>query len=198
MIGIVIVSHSAKLAEGVVELARNMGGADLLIQAAGGMDVEDSVLGTDPVRILKAIEQVYSEDGVLVLMDLGSAILSSEMALEMLSEEKRGKVVLCEAPIVEGAIAAAIQARVGGSLQQVISEARSALMPKSTHLNIVAPDTNRPQMTTSQKNRLTIQLPVTNTLGLHARPAARFVQTAGRFPQETFLVSNLTDRKSVV
>ena len=198
MIGIVIVSHSAKLAEGVVELARNMGGADLLIQAAGGMDVEDSVLGTDPVRILKAIEQVYSEDGVLVLMDLGSAILSSEMALEMLSEEKRAKIVLCEAPIVEGAIAAAIQARVGGSLQQVISEARSALLPKSTHLNIGAPDTNRPQTNTSQKNRLTIQLSVTNTLGLHARPAARFVQTAGKFPQETVLVSNLTTKNGPV
>ena len=90
MIGIVIVSHSAKLAEGVLELARNMGGADLSIQAAGGMNVEDAILGTDPIRILEAIEQVYSEDGVLVLMDLGSAILSSEMALEMLPEEKRG------------------------------------------------------------------------------------------------------------
>ena len=108
MIGIVIVSHSAKLAEGVLELARNMGGADLSIQAAGGMNVEDAILGTDPIRILEAIEQVYSEDGVLVLMDLGSAILSSEMALEMLPEEKRGKIFLCEAPIVEGAIAAAV------------------------------------------------------------------------------------------
>ena len=108
MIGIVIVSHSAKLAEGVVELARNMGGAELAIQAAGGLPVDDATLGTDPMLILNAIEQVYSEEGVLVLMDLGSAILSSEMALELLSEEKRAKIFLCEAPIVEGAIAAAV------------------------------------------------------------------------------------------
>ena len=193
MIGIVIVSHSAKLAEGVVELARNMGGADLPIQAAGGMSMEDATLGTDPIRILKAIEQVYSEDGVLVLMDLGSAILSSEMALEMLPEEKRSRVFLCEAPIVEGAIAAAVQARIGSSIQQVMSEARSALTPKANHLSPVASLTvDRSQVINSHENRLVIQLPVKNTLGLHARPAARFVQTAGKFPQETILVRNLT------
>ena len=193
VIGIVIVSHSAKLAEGVVELARNMGGADAPIQAAGGMSMDDATLGTDPIRILKAIEQVYSEDGVLVLMDLGSAILSSEMALEMLPEEKRSKVFLCEAPIVEGAIAAAVQARIGGSIQQVISEARSALTPKAHHLSPVeSPAEDQPQASSSHENRLVIQLPVKNTLGLHARPAARFVQTAGKFSQETILVKNLT------
>jgi len=198
VIGIVIVSHSAKLAEGVLELARNMGGADLSIQAAGGMNVEDAILGTDPIRILEAIEQVYSEDGVLVLMDLGSAILSSEMALEMLPEEKRGKIFLCEAPIVEGAIAAAVQARIGGSIQQVISEARGALIPKSAQLNIMAPETNLSQVTVSHENRLVIQLTVKNTLGLHARPAARFVQTAGKFPQAAILVSNLTTKNGPV
>jgi len=198
VIGIVIVSHSAKLAEGVLELARNMGGADLSIQAAGGMNVEDAILGTDPIRILEAIEQVYSEDGVLVLMDLGSAILSSEMALEMLPEEKRGKIFLCEAPIVEGAIAAAVQARIGGSIQQVISEARGALIPKSAQLNIMAPETNLSQVTVSHENRIVIQLTIKNTLGLHARPAARFVQTAGKFPQAAILVSNLTTKNGPV
>ena len=192
MIGIVIVSHSAKLAEGVVELARNMGGAEVSIQAAGGMSMDDTTLGTDPIRILKAIEQVYSDDGVIVLMDLGSAILSSEMALEMLPEQKRSKIYLCEAPIVEGAIAAAVQARIGGSIEQVISEARNALMPKSTQLNTVSPQANPSQATLSQENRLVIQLTVRNSLGLHARPAARFVQTAGKFPHENILVSNLT------
>jgi phosphocarrier protein FPr len=199
VIGIVIVSHSTKLAEGVVELARNMGGAEIAIQAAGGLTTEDGALGTDPMLILNAIEQVYSEDGVLVLMDLGSAILSSEMALEMLPEEKRGKVVLCEAPIVEGAIAAAVQARIGGSIQQVLSEARGALMPKYTHLNIVVPEISQTQASSvSNENLLSIQLTVKNKLGLHARPAARFVQTAGKFPQETILVSNLTTKTGQV
>jgi len=199
VIGIVIVSHSAKLAEGVVELARNMGGAELAIQAAGGLTTDDTTLGTDPILILNAIEHVYSEDGVIVLMDLGSAILSSEMALELLPEEKRSKIFLCEAPIVEGAIAAAVQARIGGSIQQVINEARGALMPKSTHLNIGVPEISQTQAASaSHENHLSIQLTVKNTLGLHARPAARFVQAAGKFPQETILVSNLTTKKESV
>ena len=198
MIGIVIVSHSTKLAEGVVELARNMGGADLSIQAAGGLTTEDGALGTDPMLILNAIEQVYSEDGVLVLMDLGSAILSSEMALEMLPEEKRSNVVLCEAPIVEGAVAAAVQARIGGSIQQVINEARGALTPKSTHLNVIVPEISQTHENASDKNHLAIQLTVKNSLGLHARPAARFVQTAGQFPKETILISNLTTKTGQV
>jgi phosphocarrier protein FPr len=194
----VIVSHSAKLAEGVVELALNMGGADLLIQAAGGLSARDATLGTDPTLILRAIERVYSDDGVLVLMDLGSAVLSSEMALEMLPEEKRGKVVLCEAPIVEGAIAAAVQARIGSSIQQVISEARGALGPKTMQLGAFAPETGQPDDMEAPENRLELQLTVRNVLGLHARPAARFVQTAGRYPLETVLVRNLTTQRGPV
>src|ERR1043166_192076 len=198
VIGIVIVSHSAKLAEGVVELARNMGGADLSIQGAGGLNADAAALGTDPLFILNAIENVYSEDGVLVLMDLGSAILSAEMALDMLPEEKRGHVILCEAPIVEGAVAAAVQARIGSSIQQVIAETRGALLPKATHLNTVVPETSPSQMSASDENRVAIQLTVKNALGLHARPAARFVQTAGKFSQESILVGNLTLKKEPV
>lgn len=192
MIGIVIVSHSAKLAEGVLELARNMGGADISIQAAGGMNTEDNVLGTDPMLILSAIEKVYSDDGVLVLMDLGSALLSSEMALEMLSDEKRAKVILCEAPLVEGAIAAAVQARIGSSIQQVIAEARSSLAPKAMHLKTVDTALIQPHAIDSSENILELELIVKNALGLHARPAARFVQTAGKFPHENILITNLT------
>src|SRR4051794_9986502 len=103
MIGIVIVSHSAKIAEGVVDLARSMVGADFPVVAAGGLDLPD-VLGTDALRILSAIESVYSDDGVLVLMDLGSALLSAETALDFLSAEIRPNVILCAAPLVEGAL----------------------------------------------------------------------------------------------
>jgi phosphocarrier protein FPr len=120
------------------------------------------------------------------------------MALEMLPEEKRSQIFLCEAPIVEGAIAAAVQARIGGSIEQVISEARSALAPKSAHLSIVSPQSNPSPATLSQENRLVLHLTVKNSLGLHARPAARFVQTAGKFPHENILVSNLTTQNGPV
>ena len=109
MVGIVVVSHSAALADGVVELARQMGGDELRLEAAGGL--EDGSIGTDAERVRAAIERAMSDDGVLVLMDLGSALMSAEMAVELL--EADGRVELSEAPLVEGAVAAAVSARGG-------------------------------------------------------------------------------------
>src|SRR5690606_27838685 len=84
LVGIVVVSHSAKLADGVVELARQMGSGDIALAAAGGIDDPESPIGTDAFAIKEAIESVWSDDGVLVLMDLGSAIMNAETALEFL------------------------------------------------------------------------------------------------------------------
>ncbi|MGB8215121.1 MAG: phosphoenolpyruvate--protein phosphotransferase [Anaerolineales bacterium] len=196
-----IVSHSAKLAEGVVELARNMGGADSHIQAAGGLDMPEQPLGTDPMLILNAIEGVYSDDGVLVLMDLGSAILSAEMAIDMLPEEKRPHVLLCEAPIVEGAISAAVQARIGSPLQQVAAEARGALAAKVEQLGPAVQEASPEQPSGkdgSGEEKIEIRIKVNNSLGLHARPAARFVKTAGGFDKTDIRVTNLTTGRGPV
>ncbi len=135
MVGLVVVSHSASLAEGVVELAREMGGEEVPIEAAGGLD--DGSVGTDAARVHAAIERAMSEAGVLVLMDLGSALMSAEMATEMLEDGAR--VQLSEAPLVEGAVAAAAAARVGGSLDEVAREARGALAMKSSQLEVDGP-----------------------------------------------------------
>src|ERR1043166_4075017 len=109
MVGLVIVSHSEKIAAGVAELARGVAGPDVRIAATGGLDLPDHPLGTDANLVADAITQVYSDDGVIVLMDLGSAVLSAEMALEQIPVERHARIVLCEAPLVEGAIAAAVQ-----------------------------------------------------------------------------------------
>src|SRR6201995_3764353 len=100
VVGIVVVSHSDELAQGVVAVAREMGGADLALEAAGGTD-EPGVLGTDAERVRAAIDRAMSPDGVLVLMDLGSALMSAEFAVD-LPEDPPGPVVLSEAPLVEG------------------------------------------------------------------------------------------------
>jgi len=84
MIGMVIVSHSARLAEGVCELAEQVAQGRVRMAAAGGTDDPQHPLGTDAFKVQQAIESVYSEDGVLVLMDLGSAVLSAETAMEFL------------------------------------------------------------------------------------------------------------------
>src|ERR1700760_5191167 len=130
MVGIVVVSHSAELARGVVELARQMGGEEVRVEDAGGMDDDSS--GPDSARVMAAIERAMSDDGVLVLMDLGSALMSAEMAVELLGSN--GRVVLSEAPLVEGAVAAAAAARGGASLGEVRGGAGRAFAAKQAQL----------------------------------------------------------------
>ena len=101
MVGIVVVSHSQKLAEGVVELASLMA-PEAPMKAAGGMD--DGGFGTSFEKITEAVEEVYSEDGVAIFMDLGSAVMTTEMVLESM-EDRKIKMVDC--PVAEGTIAAA-------------------------------------------------------------------------------------------
>ena len=139
MVGIVIVSHSATLAAGVREVAAEMAGPDVRLELAGGIEAPEPALGTDATRVAEAIARADSGDGVIVLMDLGSAVLSAETALELLTEEQRKRVLLCEAPLVEGAVAAAVAARLGSSLQAVAAEARGGLQGKAAQLDTGEP-----------------------------------------------------------
>jgi len=178
VVGIVVVSHSDALAQGVVALAREMGGGDLALEAAGGTD-EPGVLGTDAERVRAAIERAMSPDGVLVLMDLGSALMSTEFAVDLLGDTP-GRVVMSEAPLVEGAVAAAASASGGASLEEVAAEARGALAMKTSQLGVEegAAVDERAAAPAAQAETV---LEVRNAIGLHARPAARFVETVRRF-----------------
>jgi dihydroxyacetone kinase phosphotransfer subunit len=129
----VIVSHSAALAEGVRELACQMAGDGVLIAAVGGLRDEQGspLLGTDAAAIAGAVRRVWSPAGVLLLVDMGSAVLSAELAVEMLPREQRARCLISNAPLVEGAIVAAVEASVGGTLEEINSAAESAcLLPK--------------------------------------------------------------------
>jgi multiphosphoryl transfer protein len=191
MVGIVIVSHSATLAEGVRELAAEMAGPDVRIELAGGL-AEEGALGTDAVRVMEAIGRADAGDGVLVLMDLGSAVLSAETALDFLEPEQRGSVLLCEAPLVEGAVAAAVASKLGEPLEAVAEEARSGLQGKVAQLGGGEPASSAPaEAAAPLEEGPTLRLDIRNPLGLHARPAARFVQTAAGFDAEV-QVRNLT------
>jgi phosphoenolpyruvate---glycerone phosphotransferase subunit DhaM len=124
VVGIVIVSHSSDLARGVVELARQMAGPELAIEAAGGGP--GGTLGTDEQAVRAAIAQADGGDGVLVLGDLGSAILTVRQVLEDGVGNGNGHVALADAPIVEGAVAAAVVASVGSPLADVVRAAEEA------------------------------------------------------------------------
>lgn len=123
MVGLVLISHSARLAEGLRELVADMQ-PDLPVRAAGGMP--DGRLGTSPDKIRQAIVEVDGPDGVLVLLDLGSAAMSAEIALDWLSEEQRGRVVISDAPFVEGAVLVAASAALGLSLDALAASAQEA------------------------------------------------------------------------
>ncbi len=124
MVGIVIVSHSRKLAEAVVELTAMMA-PEARITAAGGL--EDGSFGTSFERIQRAVEELYSEDGVMVLMDMGSAVMTTEMVIEALGKDK---VAMADAPIVEGAVAATVSAVGGSSLGELLEEMKEVAETK--------------------------------------------------------------------
>ena len=128
MVNLVLVSHAQEIAMGTKLLAEQMAGDTIQIEAAGGVpdhrqaeptDDRPMVLGTDAAQIANAIERCWSNAGVLLLVDLGSAVLSAELALELLSDEMRERCLISNAPLVEGAVIAALEASLGHSLDEV-------------------------------------------------------------------------------
>ena len=120
-VGIVIVSHSPDVARGAADMVRQMVGDAVPLAWCGG--APGGGLGTNVEAILGAIDQAWSEAGVAILVDLGGAETNSEMAVELLPEERRDRVVICDAPVVEGAVMAGTEASAGSTLEQVRSTA---------------------------------------------------------------------------
>ncbi len=181
MIGIVVVSHSAPLAAAAVDLALQMGGdSPPPIDVAAG--TADAGFGTDAAEIAAAIDRVASDDGVLVLMDLGSAILSAEMAREFVQTDAR--IVLSPAPFVEGLVAAVVAAAAGSPLETVATQVRGALEAKRAQLGEdsgAAGAASEGSPAPSADGQASFEAVIRNPSGLHARPAAAFVRAVGRF-----------------
>lgn len=189
MVGIVIVSHSRQLADGVAELATQMTQGKATLAVAAGVNDPENPIGTDAIAIMTAIESVYHDDGVVVLMDLGSALLSTEMALELLDDEMRSRVFMSAAPLVEGTMAAVVAAAAGLSAQQVLQEAEAALEAKQDHLGVAAPGTPM-AVATPTGEQLRCEWRVANPHGLHTRPAAAIVGALAGLDAEVWLERN--------
>ena len=170
-VGLVVVSHSRALARAAVALAQEMlHGKQLRIAVAAGLD--ETTFGTDAAQIVDAITSADQGAGVVVLMDLGSAVLSAELALELLDDDARDRVVLCPAPLVEGLVVAAVAAAGGATIDEVVAEAGGALAGKAGQLG-EAPDAGAGGAPVD--DGLVGTFTVENPHGLHARPAARLV-----------------------
>lgn len=124
-VGIVIVSHSPDVARGAAQMVRQMVGESIRLAECGGNP--EGGLGTDVDAIRSSIESAWSPAGVAVLVDLGGAEMNAEMAIELLDEDRRARIRICNAAIVEGAVMAATEASVGGDLAAVCEAAEDAL-----------------------------------------------------------------------
>lgn len=164
-VGLVLVSHSARLAEGLAELAAQMA-PDVAVIAAGGLP--DGSLGTDYDEVVAAMQRAESGAGVVLLYDLGSAQLTADLAVEAAAEPGRAGVV--DAPLVEGAVAAAVAAQGEADREAVAGAAAAAgAPPESAPAEPSAADTRR------------LELTLRNEIGLHARPAALLARTVAPF-----------------
>ena len=190
MIGIVVVSHSRRLAEAAVELALQMvHGTRPAIEIAAGLD--GGILGTDAADVGAAIRRTATPDGVLVLMDLGSAVLSAELAIELAGDDAP-PIVLSEAPMVEGLVAAVVAAAGGATLAEVATEAANTADVKAKLLGVGVPvSTDGELARISPPPVASVEVALHNTHGLHARPAARLVETVRRFDADV-AIRNVT------
>lgn len=206
-VGLVFVSHSSKLAEGLVELARQMAPHVTLVDAGG---TDEGGIGTSFEKVSAGMMQADSGAGAVVLCDLGSAILTAETALDFLDDVVRDRVLIVDAPLVEGAVAAAVAAETGGSLADVADAARSAYAAAesatgtagtatATALPAAPPAAGPAEGETRGSDpepsaTRTVILP--NKDGLHARPAAEFVKLASTFASRVTV--NGKDAKSLL
>jgi len=203
-VGILVVSHSAAIATGTVELARQMA-ADVPLVAAGGTD--DGGIGTSFEAITAGIEELAGADGVVVLCDLGSAYLTTDTALDFLDDDVRARVHVSPAPLVEGTVAAAVAAQTGGDADAVLAAAASAAGSEADASTASRPSGDQPGGTgpadgaaavddAAGSDRVSASVELVNETGLHARPAAEFVKTAAKYDASVHV--NGVDAKSLL
>jgi multiphosphoryl transfer protein len=193
MIGLLLVSHSRALAEAAVDLIRRTVSPTISIAAAGGVGETHSEIGTDAIDIQQGIQSVAQPDGVLVLMDMGSAILSAEMAKDLLGDSIN--VRLCSGPLVEGGIAAAVQIQAGSPIADVVAAAQRSLLPKQDQLGEVTPvaEPNGAPAAAEESFESVLE----NVYGLHLRPVAALIKTLGT-DAKNVQIENVTGRRGPI
>ncbi|TFB54916.1 HPr family phosphocarrier protein [Cryobacterium sp. TMT1-62] len=167
LVGLVFISHSSKIADGLLDLATQMAPQTRMVPAGG---TDDGGIGTSFTKVVSGIAQADAGAGVVLLCDLGSAILTAETALDFLGDAARARVRIVDAPLVEGGVAAAVAAEIGGDIESVVRAAQSA----AGAVSAAGAEPALPPVVTR-----TVTL--VNKDGLHARPAADFVKLANTF-----------------
>ena len=186
MVHLILVSHHPALAQALAELAAQVSADPATIHTAAGIDDADNPIGTDAVRIMAAIDAADNPDGILILVDLGSAILSAQTALDLVDLDVAARCRIAAAPFVEGALSAAVAAASGADLATVAREAEGALLAKQLALGV----TTSVLATAAAPAGEAATITLTNPHGLHARPAARLVAALAPFAASLTLVKD--------
>lgn len=205
MIGIVVVSHSHALAVAAVDLASEMVDATNRPAIAVAAGIDETAFGTDATAVAEAINDVDTADGVLLLLDLGSAVLSAEMALEFADPETAARVTVSSAPLVEGLVAAVVLASTGAPLSAVAEEAERGLRGKQEHLGgtdlgftgDATAEVAAEVAAASIGDEVSVEVQVMNAHGLHARPAAKLVTLVRSFDARVTLTNRESGRGPV-
>ena len=198
MVSLIFVSHSYDLAKTTVDYIKKVTNTNTPMAFSGGVGDNHSEIGTDSIDVFNAIESVYSDDGVLVFCDLGSALISSELAISMLDDEKSANVRITSAPFVEGGINAAIQSSLNRSLDDIVSEAIDSLTPKISYVKDrvdynISEDSNDIEFKDYVKGEYKILL----ENGFHARPVFMFINIIANSKSLVY-ISNKTKHKPPV
>ena len=203
MIHLILVSHHPDIARGIAALAAQMSAAPETIHTAAGIDDPDNPVGTDAVRIMQTLLEADNPDGILILVDLGSAILSAQTALDLLDDPAlAARCRISAAPLVEGAISAAVAASSGADLETVAREATQALAAKQAALgeesSLTCAAEEGARVKTAPGDNIpsgdSTTITLTNRDGLHARPAARLA--AALAPYHARLVLSCGDKQA--
>ncbi|PTY40989.1 dihydroxyacetone kinase phosphoryl donor subunit DhaM [Brachyspira hampsonii] len=201
MVSLIFVSHSYKLAKIAAEYIKevtNINNVD--ISFSGGTGENHQEIGTDAVDVFNAIERVYSDDGVIIFCDLGSALISSELAISMLDEKKSANVRMTSAPFIEGGINAAIQSSLGKSIDEVINESLESLTPKISYVKdkVDYNENNNEVLDNIEfKDYVKGEYKILLENGFHARPVFMFINLIANSKSEVY-ISNKTKHKPPV
>ncbi|AUJ50618.1 dihydroxyacetone kinase phosphoryl donor subunit DhaM [Brachyspira hyodysenteriae] len=199
MVSLIFVSHSYKLAKITAEYIKEVTNTNVEISFSGGSGDDHKEIGTDAVDVFNAIERVYSDDGVIIFCDLGSALISSELAISMLDEDKALNVRITSAPFIEGGINAAIQSSLGKNIDEVINESLESLTPKISYVKdkVDYTITNEALDDIEFKDYVKGEYKILLENGFHARPVFMFINLIANSKSEVY-ISNKTKHKPPV
>jgi len=204
-VALVAVSHSALIAQGVEEMARGMNDAEIPIASCGGVDDPEHPLGSNAMAIVEALQKVMNDAGVVIFYDIGSSKLNAEMARDLLPEEQQQLVHICDAPLVEGMMAASVEVTAGSDVARVMAGAAGEATTESeaghaegegeeASLSDASPT---PSSSSSVSDGMMREYLLRNPLGLHGRPAAAFIKIIRQLKATAYVQNCRTQSKYV-